>query len=578
MPRIPTYDTPQVDARALPGARQSSIASPSLFGAAAEQQVTLGKGLLNAGGQLSEVANRMQDRENADMLFRAETALKDEYLKFESDVRQRKGQNAWGATQDAEKWFSDQEKKHAEILENDVQRKLFGQSLTKLRQSALGSISQHEAAERQRSLEESSRSSIATTISLAAAQAAEGFSDSKTNTGPVQKTLDENGNQVATAPSVDVGYNPLAGYKSDILKRVQVLANLNGWGEERRAAEEQMHLTNFHKQVIQNLVDRSPGEARKYFEANKEEINGAEYDAINRMTKISEAKQAGFEFAERPDIRGLATDQDRITAARDFYKDDPEKREAAIAEIKTRSNEYSAMRERGQRDAADTAWGIYARTGKLDDVPASVLANMDGKAYASLKEHAAAKAAGKGTVTDPSTYYDLRQMAAGDPEGFRKLDLRNYLPKLSSSDFEEMVKLQTADAGKAKEVATLTQQLSNTHDLLKWGSSDKAKKGAFDKAVTDAINLEQQRTGKSLGYSERQAVIDRLLIDGDVNGGWLGGGRRLFEVQGTPEAAKFVPKVPDADRQAIVDRFQKRTGRVPTDAEILQTFKAWKGL
>ena len=42
--------------------------------------------MLSAGNQMGEAAYRMQESENADMLFRAETALKDDYLKFAEDM------------------------------------------------------------------------------------------------------------------------------------------------------------------------------------------------------------------------------------------------------------------------------------------------------------------------------------------------------------------------------------------------------------------------------------------------------------------------------------------------------------
>lgn len=560
MPRIPTYDVPQAEARALPGVRQSSSASPALLGADAAQQVATAGAMMDTGTALNGIAIKMQERENADMLFRAETALKDEYLNFEEGVRQRKGQDAWGATRDAEKWFADQEKKHSEGLTNDVQRALFRQSITKLRQSAVNTVSRYESGERHRSLEESANASIVGSINLAAANAG-------SFTGPPPINADGT-----------PGASPMLGIKTDILKRVQALASLNGWSPERKQFEEAKHLTNLHKQVIQSLVDRSPSKAREYFEANKAEINGSEYDVVDRTLKVGETKQAAFEFAERPDIMALATESDRIAAARDHFKDEPEKREAAIHEIKTRAAEVTQARERAQRDAADAAWAVYGRTGNLNDVPASTLAALDGHTYATMKEHAANKAAGKGTVTDFATYYDLRQMAVSDPAGFRRVDLRGYINKLSPSDLQEMAKLQTADPDKIKEAATLSQQLGVAHNQLKWGSSDREKKGAFDRAVTDAINAEQKQRGKALNYEERQAVIDRLLIEGDVNG-WLPGGKRsAFEVQGTPAAADFVPKITDADRDAIKARFLARNGRAPTDDEIVKTFKIWKGL
>lgn len=579
MPSVPRYDSPQVEQRALPGTRQSSVASPSLFNAAADQQVAMGKGLMQAGEQVNAIAVKMQERENADLLFRTETALKDEYLKHEAGVRERKGQNAWGVTTETEQWFAEQEKKHSDALGNDVQRNLFKQQVTRLRQSAMGSISQYESGERRRSIEESAQASIVGSINMAAARAAEGLVSSGANPGGATITQDENGNPVATAPGVTVGDNPIAGIKSDILKRVQVIAQLNGWAPERRALEEEKHLTNLHKQVIQAIVDKNPAQAREYFEANKAEIAGSEHDGIGKFLKTGALKTVAQEAADAVTALGMS-EAEAVDHIRKNYSGDEEA--AAVAEVKTRFAEVQGARERMQRDASDTAWGIYARTGRVNSIPASVLASLDGRDLAALKDHArirAERAAGGGTVkTDFGTYYDLRQMAVSDPEGFAKVDLRRYTGKLSGSDLEEFAKLQTGKPQEVKDAATLSQQLSTTYNTLGWGSSKREQKGAFDRAVTDAINAEQKLRGKSLNYDERQAIIDRMAIEGDVNGMWPGGGRRYYEVQGKPEAAKFAPEIPAAEKQQIVDRFTKRKGRAPSKDELNQIYRQWKGL
>ena len=228
MPSVPRYDAPQVELRALPDTRQSSVASPSLFNAGADQQVALGRGMMQAGEQINAIATRMQERENADLLFRAETTLKDEYLKHEASIRERKGQNAWGATAETEQWFAEQEKKHADTLGNDVQRNLFRQQVTRLRQSAMGTISSYESGERRRSIEESAQASIVGSINMAAARAAEGLPSPA-----VPASAD--GSAPVSVPGAPAADNPIAGIKTDILKRVQVLAQLNGWAPERRA-------------------------------------------------------------------------------------------------------------------------------------------------------------------------------------------------------------------------------------------------------------------------------------------------------------------------------------------------------
>ncbi len=557
MPKIPTYDSPQVEERALPGARQSSVASPSLFGAQAEQNMQNSKALMNAGTMLSDVAVKMQERENADMLFRAETTLKDAYLKHEQNIRQRKGVNAWGTLADTEQFFTEQEKKHSQSLQNDKQRYLFSQGLTKLRQSAMGAMAQYENAERTRSLDESARASIVGSINMAASVAAEDMA----------------------VPGATDAPNPIAGIKKDVINRVQVLAGVNGWSPERKAAEEAQHLTNLHKQVIQSMVDRDPATAREYFKANKAEINGSELDTIQKVLKIGEMRGTVQRSADAlmnavNDNPGV-TEEGVLKQIRTDFSDNPEMRDAITTEFKSRMTERRQMREAGQKDLADQAWKAYAQTGRFDAIPSSVIAGMDGRDIEAMRTHARGKAEGVAVKTNPAVWLDVHsQIVAGG-----KVDLRRHINELAPSDIKDLEKLQTSESDRL-DAATLSQQLSVAHNEMNWGSGDKDKKGAFDKAVNQTVSAEQKRLGKKLDDTARQAIIDKMLIKRD-NGFFQFGDQQYFEVRGTDKAADFVPtaeSLPKADRDTIVTRFRKLMGKEPTEAELVQTYKKWKGL
>lgn len=567
MPTVPTYSTAQVEERALPGVRQSSVASPSLFAGNAGQLQQVGQGLSNLGEGVENVARQMQERENADMIFRAETALKDDYLKFEQQVRQRKGVAAWGVLPDTEKFFADQGKVHSEMLQNDTQRRLFGQTLARMRVSAMGAAAEYESGERRRSMEESAKASITSSINLAAANAPAMVP----TPGKTTMTKDAEGNDV---PVVEVGRDPINGIKQDILKRVQVMSDLNGWAPERREAEEQLHLTNLHKQVIQNLVDKNPAGARAYYNANKAEINGAEHDSIDKVLRVGGLRETAQGFADTAVSSGMSQ-ANALAEARKKYSGEEEV--AVVQEVNARYGEAIQLREQGQKTAADAAWKLYASTGSVSSVPSSLFASMDGRDVEALRTHALNRAAGVGTKTDPTIYLELRQQMRDDPNGFRKTDLRKLINYLSPSDFQEFAKLQT-DPIKHADAATLTEQLSVTHSQMKWGNGDKAKKGAFDKAVNDAINVEQQRQGKQLDYNQRQQIIDKMLIQGEVDGsGWFSDAKTFYEVAGTADAAKFAPKISKADKQAIIDGYTKRNGKAPNDAQIMEVFRKWKG-
>lgn len=557
MPSVPSYDSFQVQARPLPGVRQESNVSPGML-ATGDDQIRLGQGLQRAGAGLGELALKMQDRQNADMMFRAETALQTDFLEYKASASERRGQNAWNITKDTATWFDKKASEHEGNLENDAQRMLFRQQATKLRTQALGYFSAFETEQRRVSLGESAQASIVGATNLAASAAADAPRGAPTEGGFVQ--------------AFDV-----SAHKADIIKRVQALSAMNGWSPELRAAKESEHLTNFHKQIIQARLDADPAGAKAYFEANKGEIAGSQHDLITKALKVGGIKETAQSFADQAEATGL-DETDALKAAREKYSGEEEA--AVVQELKVRFGERSRIREQGQKDASDAAWQAFSKRGRLSDIPAATLAAMDGRDLETLRTHARVVSEGHAVKTDPNTYLDLREMARENPQAFRQLDLRRYIGKLSGGDIQEFSKLQ-GSVEKIKDAATLDAQLGNTHDQLGWGAGDREKKGAFDKKVADFINDEQQRRGKALDYTERQRIIDRMAISGEVLSGSVflpDPNKKYYEVAGTPDAAKFAPEISDADRASIVERYQKKKGRKPSNAEVLQTYKTWKGL
>jgi hypothetical protein len=559
MPRVETYNTPQVEQRALPGARQSSVASPALFGAAAEQQEQMGKSMLVAGTGVANAANVMQERENADMIFRAETTLKDDYLKYDRSARGRRGQQAWGVTAETEEWFGEQEKQHTKILENDKQRYLFKQSLTKL-------------GERRRSIEESANASIVSSINTAAASAAEWYSTPPGETGstPSQATVTTvgpDGTPEVAVKGVEVTArrDPITGIKSDILKRVQVLSQLNGWSPERKEYEEAKHVTNLHKQVLQVLADKDPSAAREYFDVNKAEINGSEHDNINKVLKIGETRGVAQAWVDKLD--GAQEERFALEAARIEFKDKPEMRDAVITEVKIRFNEKRQLREGMQKDAADQAWKIASDAG-MKAVPSHLIASMDGRDVENMRTHFSNKAAGVNVKTNPTVWLDVHdQILRGE-----KVDLRKHINDISDTDIKGLAKLQTDDVTR-NDAATLTQQINHT-----WGRGPKEKKDPFAKAVNDAVNIEQTRLGKKLNYEERQKIIDKLYISGEVEKDWaIDPDKQYFETTST-EREKFVPTIPQAERDEIIELYKRQNKKEPTDEKVMELYRKWKGL
>jgi hypothetical protein len=494
MPRVPTYGTPQVEARPLAGARQ--VAPDSVL-------PQVGAALQQAGGALGDVALRQQHQANLDSVLRAETGLKDAYLGFENSVRDRRGVNAWNATIDAEEWWRKNGDSFLGQLENDEQRTAFRSTVARLRDQSLTTISRHESGERNAAVEESTRSSIAGTIALAARNAAD-------------------------PAAVDTA-------RGDVLRRVAALAMTNGWAPDRHELEAREHLTSLHKQVLENLVEINPEAAQQYYDAHTDEIDGAELDNVGKLVRLG-GLRARAQVATDSIMAEDLTQPEALARVQATYEG--EERDEIEQRVKVRYAEREAERQRRERRVADEAWGVFARSGSVASIPTAVLNEVDGRTLQSLKM-AERERTGTRTQTNWDSYYALRQMAAEFPAEFAKLDLRQHFGELDEPEMRQLIDMQgkVRSPDGANDVATLSQQLADVHDMLEM---DVETRGKFDSVATSAIQSETKLRGRALSYDERQKVIDQMLIQGRSRHGWFPRQQRFYEVVGTPEEDEFL--------------------------------------
>lgn len=572
MPTVPKYQQ-QTELRGLPSVQQQSIASPELLGAGARQTQEAGNAMLRAGAGLSNIAADMQQREDADMVFQAEAAFRESLIGFEQEALTRTGNKAWGITKDVDKWFQDSGAKFAEGLTNDRQRALFNQQVGKMRLQGLESFSKFESQQRVKSLEQSTNATLETLINSAATTAqmmnSEEFSSAgTTQTGPDGKP-------------VPGPLSALQSMKQDGLRRLEFYAADTGEDSSVTDLKKQLYTSKFHKQVIQARIDADPSSAKAYYEANKEEIAGAERLNLEELVRTGEMKVKAQSFADNALNDGL-TEVDAIRQARESFQGQDE--EFVVAEIKTRFGELSQARESDQRQAADEAYDVFSRTGRLSSIPASVLNRMDGKTRLALRKEAQSMAEGRAIKTDDNVYYSLHQEAINNPAAFAKRDLRQVFDKLSPSDRQEMIKLQgkVQQPDELKDLRTYDQQLTLRYRDLGWDNKDTKQKAQFERAANDAIVAEQLAKGKKLTFDEREKVLDRLLIQG--GGTWYSASKRLFEVQGTEDEAAFIrglepenktsaliQSIPAIERQQI-EQALRANGRPVTEQAILNLY------
>lgn len=260
MATIRTYDNSVVNEAPLPGARRESIATPALLGAGAEQLGALGGGLTRAGVGASAVIARMAERENADALFSNEAGLKADYLEYEARTRERRGQNAKGATNDTATWWKDNIAKRVEGLGNAEQKRLFSQRATGLQLQSIEGVSRFEGEQLEVAHDASWKADKINTVNLVAAN-----------------PQDEN----------------VQGGIAQIKNFNKYQAARKGLPAEVLQAMNEADITDLHKQAIQTLVRRNPNAAQAYFEKHKDEIAGTVRAEIGEFAEKATAEAVG---------------------------------------------------------------------------------------------------------------------------------------------------------------------------------------------------------------------------------------------------------------------------------------------
>ena len=260
MPTIPVYDGPQIRQAPLQGGFQEVARSDVAFGGAQARQ--LGE-VAQAGQRAAIWMQRVQEREDADVAFRAETNLRADYLKFESEAKKtRQGRYAEGLATDNDKWWAEAEKRYTENL-TENQRALLAKSASRLKLQSQAQIMQFQDVQLERSHDESWQASKGVIIS-----------DTASNPTPTNIT-----NGIAQIKEKNAYQGARKGWDADQLK-VQNIKDM----------------TILHSSVIQQLADKDPAAAQKYFDTvPNDEFDGTQRDRIKdgiERSKVQlEAKQ-----------------------------------------------------------------------------------------------------------------------------------------------------------------------------------------------------------------------------------------------------------------------------------------------
>jgi hypothetical protein len=522
MPSVPRYDALQVGSQALPGARQQSIASSELLGAQGDAIAHTGAAIQKAGGEAAKVLGEIQDRSNVDGVFRAETAFRDDLLKFEIEQRSKKGAEALadgGVTEQTQKWFGEHAVKHFDGLANEAQQRAFGKITENLRLQTLGTLSTHQANEARASVTDSANATIVGAINRAAAN--------------------PNDWTVAEAES------------KNIRERVAVLAKVNGYTPEMTAEVTGKHLSELHKQMIQQLVKSNPAAVKGYYDKYEKEIDGSQRAEIGAYAAKATATSIGDGAADavwksdgpknRTDPVTLSTMEEKVRTA---LKGNDEGIKVAIAGLRERATAYKDQRKEegnaleasvnnliigGQPAGAVRKSPEFLKLSAQDPEAArKVMDYMDNKALRA--EQVAASRESRAYTAEARADLRLHRdtldtaLRVSDPTRLASMtrdEVVNLLPVLGSTSTQALVAKWDSFAKNTDKLheAKIDRQDFDTIALSAGFRPNEPHKSEDEKdrlvrlqaQVENAIDVEQRAKGKVLSRTEKTDIMHREI-------------------------------------------------------------------
>lgn len=575
MPRIPVYDTPQVQLTGVQAPRMSMNQPNGLE--------ALGRGLMNVAGDLQKVkdeADQVRAEEAFNKLREVQNILTYGDGKYETGATNIKAGNVFNRDQPlGQEYMTRFDKAAQEIqagLANDSQKRMFERATGRAKLEFGGALARHEAAEGN-AYRESVYKGV---IESETEHVAKNFADPD-----------------AVAQSIE-----------------RVKANTRGYAQRQGMAADQQDMavkdavSAMHLLVIQRKLDgdatkgvvADPAAAKQYYQDQVkagnivESSKGAQamrtkIDADERQFRASNAVDAVWKgFGPGDDTEAVNLDA-MATELRGQFKNDPDGLKVAMAELKDRAttHDYSVK----QREASITG-GIYQRV-------------LAGESLATIRKSPEFRELDGGRQIQMVEKIEAFQKRGQDGEGVQMEKFASYWAVASQP--EKLAKMSDAEifamtpkigGNLVKQLLSAKVQLAKGDDKVRAATIDNdqfkywANEGGLDVSpkkdsegekrlgelkyrVETLIDDQQRALGRELTRKEKDDIMKRMVVEvpvaykQSVFGVTRTGveNKRLFEVQ-NPEAIT----IRGADREAVIKALQSVGIKNPTEAQIREGY------
>lgn len=439
-------------------------ANPEAFGAG------IGRGLQSVGAELEQHAAEMQEREDVTRSSDAYVKLSDAWRQQSAELKTRQGLDAKDITKKADEALANLYSEYSKDLTPNQKQRL-GAMYQQLRNGQLNSYATYEAAQ-MRGAHEAQMLAIADTA--------------------VSEALDTQSPEVIrrSLSNIDTAVREaMKGQSTEVVDRA-ILAKK----------------TELHAGMVGSLQVSNPHAARRYLEANKDEIEGGvEMKLRKSLETATEAHDAsaiaGEVWASVP-THSVPLMRERVYE----MTTDPAIRKLAMSELKERELEAD-QQQKEEEDAAYKSLHTGLEEGhKLVDLKQSPLWEVMRPAQRNALSEASSSGV-RATSTDFGAWYKLHQMSPTELQG---VNLAEYTHLISRSDLQAFAKTQQ-DIASGKNVTGIFSKKELINNAAEGANLNDTRAAEFSLYVDQKVREKETILNRAATEAEVQEEIDTAL-------------------------------------------------------------------
>jgi len=565
MPSIPQYQQ-QVEAQALPGVRQQSIASPSTF-AKPDYASAAGQGLSNLGDVVGKHAEDLQIKQDTATGTQMGASLLTQITDYKIEARKRQGDLAKGLPEEADKFYNDIAQKAIDAAPNDRVKQYLTTFAAQQQPGFHGYIGAHAAEQLDKAQDAGFEAHNAALVNGAAVDPA---------------TADANLKDLA------------ASVKAQLIKK-----GITDPEQIQNAILAKS--TDLHAGVINTLLVHNPTAAIAYFGTHKDGMTGEMQAKIEGHLKVTIDANESMAGADKvwqelgPKADGQPARLDKMEQkVRDMFPGDAGKIKDTIAEVRSRVTAFNSSELERTATNTNKVMDAYAKGASLAQLKAMPeYFNLPGDKKAAIQDHVEAKIWQQQSHIDAvNARNDAKQaraeraqekagfgayLAYSNPDVLARLtenQIQAMIPYIGTEKTGSLMNMKRALNNPQKIIEAKMDtddfnQIANNMGLKPFGTKlnedEKAALGGLRFRIEHLIQTQQDAAKRPLTRAEKNDIMrNETARSATVDGGWFSSDKQIPVIQMKPEQVDKVI-IPAADRKIAATRLQTLHDRFPQD-------------